>query len=189
MNPSVLPLHVFPSVSWFQEFVEQDSVLLEVHENWVKQSFRSRYEIAGPNGRQSLSIPTLKKSRTTLKDVQISYSEDWVTNHLRSIKTAYNRSPFYEFYAHGFENILQQKPKFLIDLNIKSIEFGVQYLQLDKEITCSDAYRGLDELERDNKPQVITYHQVFEEKYGFVANLSFLDLLFNCGPSSGSYYS
>jgi len=31
------------------------------------------------------------------------------------------------------------------------------------------------------------YDQVFMEKYGFIANLSILDLLFNLGPESADY--
>lgn len=188
MNPNILPLYVFPSVSWFQNFIRHDSALLEIHENWVKQSFRSRYEIAGPNGRQSLSIPTIKKSRTVLKDVEISYSEDWVMNHLRSIKTAYNRSPFYEFYAHAYTNMLEQRPKYLLDLSVKTIEFGMKYLQLDKALTCTEKYLGIEN-DTPSMDLEIRYQQVFEEKHGFLENLSFLDLLFNNGPSAGSYLS
>lgn len=32
-----------------------------------------------------------------------------------------------------------------------------------------------------------TYSQVFDEKYGFVPNLSILDLLFNLGPEARGY--
>ena len=33
----------------------------------------------------------------------------------------------------------------------------------------------------------IPYHQVFNSKYGFIGNLSILDLIFNVGPESNNY--
>lgn len=180
---NVLPLYVFAPCHWFSVFSMQDKAVIEVCEHWVKQSLRSRYEIAGPNGRQSLSVPTNKASRKLLKDVTINYSEDWVTNHLRSVKTAYNRSPFYEFYAHDFERILRSKPTYLMDLSIASLEFGITHLQLETSFVTSQEYAGPSEI---TPTELTAYSQVFEEKNGFISGLSFLDLLFNCGPSAGS---
>ena len=42
---------------------------------------------------------------------------------------------------------------------------------------------------RGNQPwvaaqQEMAYHQVFDEKYGFLPNLSVLDLIFNEGPAA-----
>ncbi|MFT5512484.1 MAG: hypothetical protein ACI8SE_000882 [Bacteroidia bacterium] len=181
----VLPLFVFPSSTWWSYFNFGEKTVIEIHENWVKQSFRNKYEIAGPNGRQSLSIPTVKSTRKQLIDVQISYAEDWVTNHLRSVKTAYNRSPFYEHYAHHFEEILNKKPKYLVDLNLKTVQFGMDRLHFDKEIETTKEFNMMPEV-MSNVSKARPYNQVFETKYDFIPNLSFLDVLFNCGPESGS---
>jgi len=182
---TILPFYTFPCLAWWRVLHNNENALIEVHEHWVKQSFRSRYEIAGPNGKQSLSIPTIKKSRLQFKDVRISYAEDWVTNHKRSLKTAYNSSPYYAYYVHEYEAILDSKPKYLLDFNMQSLAFGSRRLEVEVEHHYTKDFHASTEVSNlENGPT--PYNQVFEEKHGFLPGLSFLDALFNCGPASGA---
>jgi hypothetical protein len=178
---------LFPNVGWMQGVSHCNEVILDIYENWVKQSFRSRYEIAGPNGRLNLSVPTIKQSRQRLKDVKISYTDDWITNHLRSVKTAYNRSPYFEFYAQDFETILLKKHVYLLDLSLEGLTWGLDKLQLQNNTKVSEQY-ALGDVENEAlEIQQEGYHQVFEEKNGFIEGLSFIDLLFNCGPEAQAF--
>jgi hypothetical protein len=183
----VLPLYLFPNISWIKAFAQSEEVVLDVFENWVKQSYRNRYEIAGPNGSQSLSVPTEKKTRIRLKDVKISYAEDWVTNHMRSVQTAYNRSPFYEHYVSDFENMLKQKPAYLVDLNLSAMQWGLDKLQLEKKWALSTEYTSKAVDKQMFEQSSMKYQQVFEERNGFISGLSYLDVLFNRGPESNPY--
>jgi len=191
MDKSIFPFFIFPNLSWFQTWNHDDNAVLEIQENWVKQSLRNRYEIAGPNGRQSLSVPTIKATRKTFKDVKISYIEDWVTHHQRSVKTAYNRSPYFEYYQDGFNQILASKPEYLLDLNQKALMWLASKLQIDKGFETTKRYHEnvLNDYRQHefSDTEAPTYQQVFEEKQGFLPNLSALDLLFNCGPEAGSF--
>jgi len=96
MNDDHFPMHLFPSIDWFVEVLRHESqnVEIEIHANWLKQSPFSRFEIAGPNKRQKLIVPTIKSSRKTAGDVEIDYSENWQKQHIRSLEAAYNNSPF-----------------------------------------------------------------------------------------------
>lgn len=155
---------------------------LEFHSNWEKQSPKTRYDIAGPNGSLKLVVPTVKTSRSILKDVRIDYRENWPVIHWRSLCAAYNRSPYFEFYADRLEIILNARCEYLVDLNQMALLWMSQAMQLDLSFKATEQYAGEMNLPvHDAK----SYPQVFEEKHGFIPGLSALDLLFNKGSEAG----
>ncbi len=181
----IVPLHLFPSIGWFQRVSQTDSIMVDGFENWVKQSHRNRFDIVGPNGRQSLSIPTVKASRHRFIDVEISYSEDWITKHLRSVETAYNRSPFFEFYAHEFKDLLNKRHNLLFDLNLAAVKWCFAKLNVDMSVSTTTSFDSEDVDEKFHLLEYpISYYQVFQDKNDFLENVSILDLLFNVGPEA-----
>jgi len=188
MNPEQpLPLYLFPSLIWFKAALSKglNPVELEVQANWQKQSPRSRFEIAGPNGKQQLVIPTIKSTRKTMVEVCINYDENWPIQHWRSLETGYNRSPFFEFYKDDIQQIFEQRFGNLADLNLASIKWCCEKLQLDLRFNKTDKYQG------EMKVEIISfkepeYSQVFALKNGFIPKLSVLDMLFNLGPEASS---
>ncbi len=69
---------------------------------------------------QCLVIPVKKLhgEKTPISDVEIDYSGNWQKIHLKSIQSAYQTSPFYEYYADDFNALLNEMPGRLFDLNI-----------------------------------------------------------------------
>jgi len=70
----------------------------------------------------------------------------------------------------------------------------MEWLTLDKELTLAKEYKAFDEREllliqakNETFEDLPRYSQVFENKHGFLSNLSTLDLIFNHGPQSISY--
>ena len=180
----------FPSIAWCADMLKVDAVLLDDQESYRKMTYRNKYEIATANGRLKLSIPLLngRNQRVPMGAVQIFNEEDWQQQHYKSIKNAYNRSPFFEYYELELRRLFTVKYDRLIDFNKASIDFVMQSLRIKKEIqqlgdnTIEVNKVAIDwriEQQRDfvQKP----YYQLFENKNGFLANLSILDLIFNEG--------
>ena len=189
----------FPNILFFSKILNQDKILFEVNDNYIKQSLRNRTLIYHANGILNLSIPVKysSKKKQKFKEIEICNETDWQKKHLKSIKFAYRSSPYFEFYENRFEKIFAKKEKFLIDINLKSIALIFELIDRKLKYNFTEKYNQnytgyLDSREisnfnfSDKSLSFKKYTQVFETKYGFKENLSMLDLLFNYGPN---YYN
>ncbi|WP_264549292.1 WbqC family protein [Flavobacterium sp. N2820] len=197
MNILIHPTY-FPSISHYVAMIKTDMVTLEMEDNFQKQTNRNRMYIYSPNGVQLLNIP-IKHSldrHQKYKDVRIENDFGWQKNHFKSLEAAYRTSPFFEYFEDDFRPLFEKKHEFLMDLNLETFELvndalGIQF-SIEKtteyfhEITHLKDYRSLANGKKDTT-QIEEYTQVFNEKHGFLNNLSILDLLFNEGRYAVDY--
>jgi len=186
----------FPSIRQFALMSLEKEFVFEVNDNFQKQTYRNRCYIYGANGKQLLNIPIQKISGKQLtKDVKIDYGSNWQMEHLKSLHSAYRSSPFFEFYIDDLEELFTKKETFLLDLNIQTIQKVMDALQLKVDYLLSKSYekdlfndyRFLVNAKSKEEFNFPTYTQVFNNKHGFIENLSILDLLFLEGPASELY--
>jgi len=187
----------FPPISWFVLALKEGKILLDPWENYQKQSYRNRCRILGPNGPQDLSIPVKHGGNRRIRELEISYSENWQKEHWKSLESAYRRSPYFEFYEDSLKPLYEQRPGTLRDLDRISIEIALKFMKLDISIKETEAYFpsvgiALDLRDRihPKKTSLIktsSYLQVFSDRLDFHSDLSILDLIFNLGPESRSY--
>jgi hypothetical protein len=161
-------------------------------------SFRNRCLIAGAGGIISLSVP-LKDGRNQnlpMGNVLISDSELWQSRHFKSIQSAYNRSPFFDYYMDGLAVLYQKPVTRLSEWNLACLNWIKEKLEWPVEIRFTDELipylqPGVEDRRNIVLPKnyfqwnPVRYRQVFEEKTGFLPNLSILDLLFNTGREAG----
>lgn len=182
-------------VEYFQYLKTAGKVCIEQHEYYQKQTYRSRCRIATTNGIMDLSIPVEKRNHTLIRDIRISEHSDWQTQHWRSIEAAYNSSPFFEYYADDFRPFFEKKWLFLWDFNMELLHKTLELLDIETEILLTKTYEpqtgeetlDLREIIHPKKEASIplkSYYQVFATKFGFIPNMSIIDLLFNMGNES-----
>ena len=156
-------------------------------------SYRNKYYITGANGPITLSIPLAdgREQRKAMKDVEICNRERWQVQHWRTLVSVYKRSPYFEHYEPSLEKIFHTPYTLLSEFNLASIEWLKAQLKLKADITFADTYqkeyKGTTDLRnlkrnKDTGRDYPVYYQLFEERNGFVPNLSLLDLLFSEGP-------
>ncbi len=187
-------------IEYFTYIINCDSILIEKEEHYIKQTYRNRCVIYTANGVQSLTIPVIKVNgnRTKIKDIKISYAEKWQLIHWRAISSAYSNSPYFLYYRDELEQFYFEKHKYLLDYNNRLFETILKILEWDIEIKFTQLYyekieKGMVDLRNEINPkkelkiQFNPYTQVFAEKFGFVSNLSIIDLIFNLGPESNEY--
>ena len=201
---SVLSTAYFPPVEYFFAIAQSETVLIEQHEYYQKQSYRTRCNILPAGGSESLSVHILKEGNHSrpIRDIRLDYSDPWVVRHERAMAAAYNSSPFFEYYKDDFFDILESKPEFLFDLNLRLLEKSLELIGLKAEISLTESYLSIypdndfrERIHPKYKGESLMaeykmekpYFQVFSNKSGFIPNLSILDLLCAEGPNAISF--
>lgn len=177
-----------PPISWCAALWNSPDIEIEACEHYQKGSFRNRCHIAGPNGMQRLSIPLAKgkNQQMPIREVRISYDETWQRLHWRSIKTAYGSAPFFEHYAPELQRFYEKRYEFLFDYNLELLHFALKKkMGWNGEIKLSTAYSTAIPATLTPPFEPGRYPQVFEDKHGFLPDLSLLDLLFCYGKRGG----
>jgi hypothetical protein len=197
MNILIHPTY-FPSISHYIAMVKAESVTFEMEDNFQKQTNRNRMYIYSPNGIQLLNVPVKhsKEKHQKFKDVRIENDFAWQKNHFKSLEAAYRTSPFFEYFEDDFRPLFEKKQEFILDLNLQIFELINSSLGIKIEAQKTteffhdslnyDDFRSLVNGKKD-VTQIEEYTQVFNDKHGFINNLSILDLLFNEGRYAVDY--
>lgn len=190
----------FPPIIQYVLMASGDGIVFEKHDNFQKQTYRNRCYIYGANGKQLLTVPvmhTKNSQRQRTRDVRIDNSFSWKKNMVKSLESSYRSSPYFEFYEDDVIEIFKKDHRFLLDLNFHAHELVSECLGLDLPVRFTESYieewpegedfRYLAKAKGEPAYALKKYTQVFENKHGFLANLSILDLLFNEGTSALQY--
>lgn len=195
-------------------------IVEEQADHYVKQTYRNRCVIAGDDGPVALTIPVSAPehladgsvpagiSKTPMHSVLISDHGNWRHQHWQAIVSAYQSSPYFEYYADEFSAVFHQPlttadglPLRLVDFNASLRDFILDALGLcptievntGRYIDGASVPAGTDFRETirpklpysaDSTFRPAPYYQVFAQRHGFLPNMSIIDLLFNMGPES-----
>jgi hypothetical protein len=197
-HPLFTPAYLAP-IKHFAFMFALPEITFEQWGYYEKKTLRNRAMIMGANGPIALSVPVVSThAKTHDKDVRIAYDMPWQANHWRTIVSAYQSSPFFEYYADDIAPLYQHKEVFLLDLNIKLTETLCETIGMNCQINLTtrfvDDSKLFDDLRNLIEPSAIAnnahrytahpYWQVFAARHGFTPHLSIIDLLFCKGPET-----
>ena len=183
------PLLYFGPTEFYKQVIESKEPIFVKNERYLKQTLRSRCNIYGANGIIQLSIPIQRVSnkRMNLDEVLIDYSSPWQKIHWRSIRSAYGKTAFFEYFSEDIHTLYQEKHESLFAFlnhanNTVFRLIGSDYPEV-RLLEPEEIHQvKLDDLAYKNRINSTTeYFQAFSDKHGFIAGLSILDWLFNCG--------
>jgi len=193
----LLPLFYLPPISWFSVFLQQDAeVTLEQFENFPKQTYRNRAVIYGANGKLALIIPVLHNGKKTINEIEVSQRENWQKLHWKSIRNAYQSSPYFEFYEDQLAQIFTFETQSLFQFNLNALQIIQKILKTEKAYSLNEEFtktpaevdfRNQFSAKKESEFEMEEYYQTFSDKLGFEKDLSILDLICNKGPESLTY--
>jgi hypothetical protein len=197
---AVLPMFYLPPVDYFVQLnTYKPDILIEREEHFPKQTYRNRANIYSPDGVLALVVPVIKgsKNHTKVKDVKISYDFMWQRLHWQSLQACYRRSAYFEFYEDDFAPFYEKQITYLFDYNQELLNLLLKLTKIKTELNFTDEYQAeypnLHDFrfsihpKKESEIQQKPYFQVFEDRRGFMKNLSIIDLLFNQGPQTINY--
>ena len=189
-NTVVFPAFYFPPISYFALALYVGEINITSNHHYRKQQLFNRMHIQTSQKIDKLSIPIRKSNlKTNLDQVLIEKHENWQVQHWRTLISAYNNSPFFQYYSIDFEQFFQEKADFLFEHSVEIIKKIVEILELPIKVKVisdepGNAFQVLHHFAKNKKPffyKEASYIQVFRQ---FEADLSIFDLLCNKGPES-----
>ncbi len=202
MQTAYLSSAYLAPVSYYAKLMAYDNVVIEQYDHYTKQTYRNRCTIASPNGEIALTIPTVKpdNAKCPMKDIRISDHGNWRHLHWNAMTSAYNSSPFFEYYEDDFRPFYDKKFEFLFDFNEELRQLVCSLIDIETQVSFTEAYKTDFTADEHDFREIIhpkkdftivdptfiptSYYQVFATKNGFQPNASIVDLLFNMGPES-----
>lgn len=187
----------FPPAEYCWAIKNCNSFAIENHENYHKQTYRNRMEIATEHGLQTLSVPVVQThEKMPIQDVRVDYKTPWQRHHWKTITAAYNNSPYFFYYEDYFRPFFENQTEYLLDLNNQILEVCLKLLKINKLPFATENFvlsypaevvdlrfslRPKTSFPADLAEAIPPYEQPFAASNGFLPHLSILDFLSNQG--------
>jgi hypothetical protein len=192
------PLFYMPPISVFRQWMMAGSIDFQTDQRYSKMSFSNRCVIATANGMLHLSIPIRggRGFRGKNSEVMVDNRQAWQLHHWRTIFSGYGRAPWFEHFGPGLEKLYLKPVDSLVDWNLQCLQWicdsvRIKYpdikpsqVQSSREIrTDIELNPRPSDFQSDVFQPFPAYTQVFQEKNGFLPNLSMLDFVLSAGPN------
>ena len=202
---ALLSTTYFGPVQWYQKLHRAERVEIEQWESFQKQTYRNRCLIATTQGVQALTVPVERGTSPLIRDIRISDHGNWRHLHWNALQSAYGESPFFEYYQDDIRPFFTERWEFLFDFNEAISQKMCELIDIQPNVGYTKEFVSDDSLPTLHSPLDFRssinpkhpepdpdflskpYYQVYQQKHGFLPNLSILDLLFNMGPESIFY--
>ena len=188
----VLPCLLFPPRAWWQLALVQETVRINTGPPLRNVSYRNRYRIATGNGPLLLSVPLIggRRHDAPLAELMTDEGQGWQRRHWRTLFSAYGRAPFFEYLGPELEALIMARDMSLAERNLSAIRWMARCMRRTLHIEAvakvpeqsAGLYAGLA---FGPLPELPPYRQVFDDRHGFIPDLSALDQLMMQGRGAG----
>ncbi len=115
---------------------------IDLHEHYLKQSYRNRCDILSANGVLSLTVPVHHTGgvATPTCQIRIDYSKRWQHRHWQAIVSSYRGSPYFAHYEEHFAPLYQRRFDLLSELNVTLQQTILQLLDPSGEVATRINY-------------------------------------------------
>jgi len=131
-QPMYLP---YPGV--FNKIKNSDVFVFLDDAQYTRSYFYNRNRVKAPDGELMLTVPVVKPHGLKLSEVRISPNVDWQERHFKTFERLYKKSDHYAEHRDYFEQVYSRRWDFLNDLNIETMRYLMEALELDVPVYYS----------------------------------------------------
>ena len=122
-----------PNIGFFKKIQASDIFVYLDDAQYAIRSWDNRNKIKNNEKPTWLTVPVLHPYNKKLNEIKISYTKDWINDHINLIEASYSKAPYFNTYWPGLKSIIEKKWKKLIELNIELIEHCISLLEFTTE--------------------------------------------------------
>lgn len=115
----------FPPMFYFHRMLQCDTAVLLNSAQFVRKTGTSQrhYDIVVNNKRHRMVIPVRHEGNQSvaLFEAQIDYTQDWVSQHLKTLQMAYGKRPFFKDVFPSIELVFEQRYQTLGEFSVEAI--------------------------------------------------------------------
>ena len=165
----ILPTAYLPPRSYMEALMSEPATI-EQMETFEKQTFRNRALIGITNGEVTrLTIPVKKVEHKQLtRDIEISYQTRWQHQHWITLVSAYQHTPYFQYFADYLKPFYEKEYKWLLDLNDEMNATLMALMRKERPKGIINSLRTAD-----------WSGQIWTDKHPWQTELSILDTLFD----------
>lgn len=152
-----------------------------------------RFRIADTHGPVNITIPVEKPDHAAdslWRDIRVSRHGEWWHTVGEALRSAYGRTPFFEYLADPFLSLLgEPAPDTRVtDLCVAADRLVMEFLSPQTAVVTDLDVNVEPKVDVESAPPCIRpYWQIRADRFGFIPGLSVLDLIFNLGPEAPLY--
>ena len=132
MIVSVHQPQYIPWLGYFDKIDKSDCFVFLDQVQYKPREYQNRNRIRTKNGWIWLTVPVISKGlgRQKICDVKINNDINWQKKHWRSLKSYYQKAPFFKDHYNFFERVYFAKWERLIELNIHITKYLLKKLNI-----------------------------------------------------------
>lgn len=128
-----------PSLIYFSKYVNADIFVLYDDTFFSKNSFTNRNKVSTGNGSLWLTVPVCYKYRTPINVIELNNWSHFRGKMIKTLSQLYKHKELFNNVMVGLEKAWRDDFKFLVDLNVSTLKYVLDYLDLpDKIIKSSE---------------------------------------------------
>lgn len=133
MKVAIMQPYLFPYIGYFSLIKNTNHFVFFDTPQYIRKGWINRNRILGTNGKGVyFTVPVEKCSReTSIKNVKISYNENWEEKWMGQLTFYKKRAPYYSSIIQLVQDVMNSNTQYISELAINSVVKTCQYLGIN----------------------------------------------------------